>query len=327
MWVWIIAVVVLVLGGGTAGYLVVQQSVAHETALTKHADAITAYETAWTEFERQNTDTRDDHAAMSATSLDNLEAVNDTFKAATSAADALAHIDFTKANPDTSNEQLGNDTQRIQKATHEVEQVTQQLADASAFFLDSHRQTAAQSLTTQIEKAEQVLDASRENGDAELVTQLEQAISNAQTLTEDPKAHPTDLRHTMEGLVTLTGQVKDSVGPRPDSVTGDWVMHLSTGGNRLEMTSSSYSYDSGRKAGSIEFIDTPTADQFGSRIIDSNTDCFFFTDKGAADPRRNFFVYCPIGAGNEPQSDLVPGSDVERLDWYDGHQVTTFVRG
>ena len=326
-WVWIIMAAALVLGSGavTAVVLVNQaaQTAEHKTALTKHADAITAYEAAWAEFDRQNADTRDDQGQLSMTSLDNAEEVNEAFLSAIAAADELEHQDFDKADPGATNENLGSDTQRIETATGEVQAVTKQLADASALFLDSHRQTMVKSLTNEIENAQQTLDASRDTGDVELVAQLEQAISDAQVLADDPKAHPTDLRTTMENLNGLADKVKESAGPQPGSVAGSWVIPNSTGDIHMEMTSTSY--DSGRRAGALEFIDTPTVDQFGSRI-DFYPGCLFFIDKGAADPTRNFFVYCPIGAGKPTQSSVIPSNDVERLNWHSGSLVETFVR-
>lgn len=329
-WVWIIVAAVLILGGGAATTVALvnqaNQAAEQKTALTKHADAITAYEAAWAEFDRQNTDTRDDQGQLSMTSLDNIEEVNEAFLSAITAADELEHQDFDKAGSDASNKQLESDTRRIEAATSEVQAVTKQLADASVLFLDSHRQTMVKSLTNEIENAEQILDASRDTGDGELVVQLEQAISDALTLADDPKAHPTDLRTTMENLNTLAGKVKDSAGPQPSSVSGTWVMYQWQEGSQLTMTSSTYSYDSGRREGAVRFIDTPTADQFGERLVTSNNGCMFFTDAGAADPRRNFFVYCPVGAGKTVEASYAPSNDVERLDWYDGNQVTTFVR-
>lgn len=232
-------VTALLLGGGatTAVVLVNQaaQAAEHEAALTKHADAITAFETAWAEFDRQNTDTRDDQGQLSMTSLDNAEEVCEAFLTAIAAADELEHQDFDKADPGATNEDLGNDTQRIEAATSEVQAVTKQLADASALFFDSHRQTMVKSLTNEIENAQQALDASRDTGDAELVAQLEQAISDARTLVENPKAHPTDLRTTMENLNTLSRKVKDSAGPRVEDIAdGEWSImpgdSLGTGG-------------------------------------------------------------------------------------------------
>lgn len=238
-WMWIIVAAALVLGGGAVATVVLvnqaNQAAEHETALTRHADAITEYEAAWAEFDRQNTDTRDDQGQMSMTSLDNIEEVNETFLSAIAAADELEHQDFDKADSDASNEQLGSDTQRVEAATSKVQAVTKQLADASALFLDSHRQTMVKSLTNEIGNAQQVLDASRDTGDAELVTQLEQAISDAQALVDDPKAHPTDLRTTMEDLNTLSRKVKDSAGPRVEDIAdGEWSIlpgdSLGTGG-------------------------------------------------------------------------------------------------
>lgn len=238
-WVWIIVAAVLVLGGGTAAAVVVvnqaTQASEHEAALTKHADAITAYEAAWAEFDRQNTDTRDDHGQLSMTSLDNAEEVSEAFISAIAAADELKHQDFEKADSDATTEHLESDTQVIETATGEVQAVTKQLADASTLFLDSHRNTVMKSFTNEIANAEQALDTSRETGDAELLAQLEQAISDARSLADDPNAHPTDIRNTMEDLYTLVGKVKDSAGPQVGDITdGEWSIlpgeSLGTGG-------------------------------------------------------------------------------------------------
>ncbi|WP_157000618.1 hypothetical protein [Leucobacter komagatae] len=238
-WVWIIVAATLVLCGGAATTVVLvnqaSQAAEQKTALTKHADAITAYGTAWAEFDRQNTDTRDDQGQLSMTSLDNIEEVNEAFLSAITAADELEHQDFDNAGSDTSNKQLGSDTRRIEAATSEVQAVTKQLADASVLFLDSHRQTMVKSLTNEIENAQQTFDASRDTGDAELVAQLEQAISDARALADDPKAHPTDLRSAMENLNTLAGKVRGSVGPQVEDITdGEWSIlpgeSLGTGG-------------------------------------------------------------------------------------------------
>lgn len=222
--VWLVIVVALILGGGgTAGYMLMQESTRHEAALTEHADAITTYETAWSEFERQNADTRDDQAQTSSTSLDNSEEVNEAFNAAVAAADELQHIDFGEVDSNKTNEQTRTDTQRIDTATQEVQAVTKQLAEASALFLDSHREATAKSLSNEIANAEQVYDASGDTGDADLKALLEQAISDARDLVEDPKAHPTDLRMTMENLNTLTRKVGDSAGPSAESISdGEW---------------------------------------------------------------------------------------------------------
>ncbi|MBL3679641.1 hypothetical protein D3230_10125 [Leucobacter chromiireducens subsp. solipictus] len=295
---WIITAAALVLGGGAATTVVfinqATQAAEHKAALTKHADAITAYEAAWTEFDRQSTDTRDDHGQLSMTSLDNIEEVNESFTTAIAAADELEHHDFIKADPSETNEQIGSDTQHIEKATSEVRAVTKQLADASALFLDSHRQTMVKSLTNEIEKAEQILDASRDTGDAELVAQLEQAISDAQVLADDPKAHPADLRTTMENLNTLSGKVKDSAGPRVEDIAdGEWSIlpgeSLGTGGAIglfVEGTQiSMIDVPSGAYTGPAIFVhDTPTWSKQGG--------CLRATGKVH---RHSQLWFCPAG--------------------------------
>ena len=95
-WLWIVLAAVLLVGGAAATFVLVSQAnqvAAAETALKEHSDAVSAYEKAWEEFEKQSSDTQDDQGQLSMTSLDNTEEVVDAFAAAITAADALEYIE------------------------------------------------------------------------------------------------------------------------------------------------------------------------------------------------------------------------------------------
>ncbi|MCS3429039.1 hypothetical protein [Leucobacter aridicollis] len=226
-WLWIVLAAVLVVGGAAATVVLVSQAnqaAATETALKQHSEAVSAYEKAWEEFEKQSSDTRDDQGQLSMTSLDNTEEVVDAFATAITAADALEYIEHHTPGTDAAVEKVNSDTQEVETATGEVTKVTKELAAASSLFLDSHRSITAKYLTDEIGKAEAVLESERSRADADLVAQLEKALTDARTLAEDPKAHPTDLRETLQNLVTLTGQLKESGAPRVEDVNGSWVI-------------------------------------------------------------------------------------------------------
>lgn len=228
----------LLIGGGATAFVLVnqeKQTGAHEAALTEHAEAVTAYEAAWEEFERQNSGTRDDHGQLSATSLDNTEEVLASFTGSIAAADALQRTEFPQPDDTATDAELTKDTLQIRDATGAVEQVTKQLAATSTLFLDSLRATTLKHLTAEADKAEQELAGIRDAVDAGLATQLERAIADARVLANDPKAHPTDLRHAMEGLVTLTGEVTASAGPTIAEIDGHWVtsdVSIQSGGSK-----------------------------------------------------------------------------------------------
>ncbi|KIP51484.1 hypothetical protein [Leucobacter komagatae] len=237
-WLWIVLAAVLVVGGAAATVVLVSQAndaAATEGALKENSDAVSAYEKAWEGFEKQSSDTRDDQGQLSMTSLDNTEEVVDAFTTAITAADALEYIEPHTPDAGTAVEKINSDTQKVEAATGEATKVTKQLAAASALFLDSHRSITAKYLTDEIAKAETVLESERSRADADLVAQLEKALTDARTLAEDPKAHPTDLRETLQNLVTLTGKVTDSAGPRVEDIeSGEWSILpgdvLGTGG-------------------------------------------------------------------------------------------------
>ena len=131
---------------------------------------------------------------------------------------------ITPRGADAAVEKVNSDTQEVEAATGEVNEVTEQLAAASTLFLDSHRAITAKYLADEIAKAEAVLESERSRADADLVAQLEKALTDARTLAKNSKAHPTDLRETLQNLVTITGQLKESGAPRVEDVNGSWVI-------------------------------------------------------------------------------------------------------
>ena len=77
--------------------------------------------------------------------------------------------------------------------------------------------------------------------------------------------------------------------------------------------------------GDLELVSDPVAAGFGAPV-NGHEGCLFFQILDTDMPTHYFFRYCPVGQGKDAENDLVPGTDIERLTWFDGRQAIELVR-